>query len=302
MRIAISGASGLIGTALSADLTAAGNQVLTLVRRPSRSATEISWDPPSGLDPAVLSGVDAVVNLSGAPIAGKRWTAARKAELRGSRITPTASLAKAIAAADPAPGVMVCGSAIGYYGNTGERVADESAPAGRGFLADLVKDWEAAADAARTAGIRVVHVRSGVVLAAKGGMLGQLMRPFRFGLGAKIGSGDQYLSWISLTDEVRGIRFALDRDDVAGPVNLTAPEPITNAEFTKALAAALHRPALFTLPPPLLKAALGEVASELLASARVVPTRLLAVGFTFRDPDVRTALAAIAAASRLPDR
>jgi uncharacterized protein (TIGR01777 family) len=298
MRVAVSGASGLIGTALVADLAASGCDVVTLVRREVRSATEIRWNPAGDLNPALLSGVDAVVHLSGAPIAARRWTAARKAELRASRIVSTGTLAKAMAAADPAPAVLVCGSAIGYYGNTGEKVVDEGAPAGTGFLADLVKDWEAATGPAKAAGIRVVNIRTAVVLAAIGGMLSRLMLPFRFGLGAKIGSGTQYFSWISLTDEVRAIRFALDDDGVAGPVNLTAPEPVTNAEFTTALAGALHRPAALKLPSALLSAVLGELAGELLASARVVPTKLLKAGFTFRDPDIETALATILAAGR----
>lgn len=298
MRVAVSGASGLIGTALSADLTAAGDDVVRLVRREARSAGEIGWDPSSGLDPAALSGVDAVVHLSGAPIAARRWTPTRKAELRASRITSTSTLATAMAAATPPPRVLVCGSAIGYYGDTGDKAVDESGEAGTGFLPDLVRDWEAAAEPAAAAGVRVTSIRSGVVLAAEGGMLARLMLPFRLGLGARLGSGSAYLSWISLTDEVRAIKFALDRQDIAGPVNLTAPEPVTNAEFTKALASVLGRPALFTLPAPVLRAALGELASELLASVRVMPGRLLRAGFAFRDPDIRTALTTIVAARR----
>ena len=298
MRVAVSGVSGLIGAALSAQLTAAGDDVIRLVRRVATSADEIGWDPSSALDPAALGGVDAVVHLSGAPIGAKRWTPSRKAELRASRVTSTRTLATAMAAATPPPGVLVCGSAIGYYGDTGDKVVDESGRAGTGFLPDLVRDWEAAAEPAAAAGVRVATIRSGVVLAADGGMLGKLMLPFRLGLGAKLGPGSEYLSWISLTDEVRAIMFVLERQDIAGPVNLTAPEPVTNAEFTKALARALGRPALFTLPTPVLRAALGELAGELLTSVRVVPTRLLQAGFAFRDPDVRTALSTIVAAER----
>jgi uncharacterized protein len=298
MRVAVSGASGLIGTALSAELTAAGDNVVRLVRREARSAGEIGWDPSSALDPSVLNDVDAVVHLSGAPIAAKRWTSARKAELRASRITSTRTLATAMAFATPPPRVLISGSAVGYYGDTGDKIVDESGKAGTGFLPDLVRDWEAASEPAATAGIRVASIRSGVVLAAEGGMLGRLMLPFKLGLGAKIGSGSAYLSWISLTDEVRAIKFALDQHDIAGPVNLTAPEPVTNAEFTTALAKVLGRPSLFTLPAPVLRAALGEVAGELLASVRVVPTRLLQAGFTFRDPDIASALTAIVAARR----
>jgi uncharacterized protein len=296
MRIAVSGATGLIGTALCAEIAAAGDELVRLVRRPARSAGEIGWDPASALDPAALSGIDAVVHLSGAPIAAKRWTDARKAELRASRITSTSTLATAMAAATPTPLALICGSAIGFYGDTGDEVVDESARAGVGFLADLVRDWEAAAEPAADAGVRVACIRSGVVLAADGGMLGRLLLPFRLGLGAKIGSGAQYLSWISLTDEVRAIRFVLGRQDIAGAVNLTAPEPATNAEFTRALAKALHRPALLTLPSPVLRFALGELASELLASARVAPAKLLRAGFAFRDPDIEAALSTVVAA------
>jgi uncharacterized protein (TIGR01777 family) len=293
--VAISAASGLIGSALAGDLGADGVEVVRLVRRAARGADEIGWDPQAadGLDPAALAGVDAVVHLSGAPIAAGRWTAARKAELRSSRIASTSTLATAIAAADPAPGVLLCASAIGYYGDTGERTADESSPAGTGFLAELVRDWEAAADPARAAGTRLATFRSGVVLTASGGMLGRLLLPFRLGLGAKIGSGSQYFSWISLTDEIRAIRFLLGSAGASGPFNLTAPEPVTNAEFTRALAKALGRPAVLGVPSAALRAALGEVASELLGSARVVPARLEEAGFRFAHPDIATALGAL---------
>jgi uncharacterized protein (TIGR01777 family) len=295
VRVAISAASGLIGSALAGDLEADGADVLRLVRRPARSPTEISWNSQAaadGLDPAALRGVDAVVHLSGAPVAARRWTPARKAVLRSSRIQSTRTIASAMAAADPRPGVLLCASAIGYYGDTGDRAVDESAPGGAGFLAELVRDWEAAAHPASAAGIRVASFRSGVVLAADGGMLGRLLLPFRLGLGATLGSGRQYLSWISLTDEVRALRFLLGSADAAGPFNLTAPAPVTNAEFTRALAAALGRPALLNLPTVVLRTALGEVASELLGSARVRPARLRAAGFSFAHPDIATALKA----------
>jgi uncharacterized protein (TIGR01777 family) len=304
MRVAVSGASGLIGSALVAELAAASVDVVRLVRREPRSEDEIKWEPLAaarGLDPAVLSGVDAVVHLCGAPIADKRWTAARKAELRSSRIASTRTLAQAMATAaqssQSAPSVLICGSAMGFYGDTADRVVDEQAPGGTGFLAGLVRDWEAATEPATAAGIKVVNIRSGLVLAPRGGLLGRLLLPFKLGLGAKIGSGTQYMSWISLTDEVRAIRFLLDRQELAGPVNLTAPEPVTNAEFTRALAQALGRPSLLQLPGPLLKGALGELSVELLASTRVVPSRLTQAGFSFRDPDIRTALAAIVGAA-----
>jgi uncharacterized protein len=295
MRIAVSAASGLIGSALTRDLEADGADIVRLVRREARSPAEISWNPltAGGLDPSALRGVDAVIHLSGAPIAPRRWTSARKAVLRASRIQSTTTLAAAMAAGEPPPPVLLCASAAGYYGNTGERIVDESAPGGRGFLADLVRDWEAAAEPARAAGIRVASFRSGVVLSPKGGLLGSLLPPFRLGLGAKVGSGRQYLSWISITDEVRAIEFLLGSADASGPFNLTAPVPVTNAEFTRALAQALGRPAAFALPSAALKAALGEVTDELLGSARVVPARLQAAGFRFGHPDIATALAAL---------
>lgn len=300
MRVAVSAASGLIGSVLVGDLTSDGVEVVRLVRHEARSAAEIGWDPlaADGLDPAALAGVDAVVHLSGAPIAAGRWTQARKAELRFSRIQSTLTLATAMAAADRGPGVLVCASAIGYYGDTADRAVDETAACGTGFLAELVRDWEAAAEPARAAGLRVANFRSGVVLTSGGGMLGRLLLPFRLGLGAKVGSGRQYFSWISLTDEIRAIRFLLGSADAAGPFNLTAPEPVTNAEFTRALAKALGRPAVLALPSGALRAALGEVASELLGSVRVVPARLQAAGFSFTHPDIATALAAALAGQR----
>lgn len=296
MRIAVSATSGLIGTALVRELAAGGDDVVRLVRRPPRSSAEIRWQPeaPSaGLDPAALAGVGAVIHLSGAPVAARRWTPARKVVLRSSRIQSTSKLAAAMAACDPRPEVMICASAIGYYGDTGDRAVDESAPPGAGFLAELVGDWEAAAAPAREAGIRVVNLRSGLVLSRGGGLLGQLLPPFQLGFGAKIGSGRQYMSWISIADEISAIRFLLTSADATGAYNLTAPEPVTNAEFTRSLADALRRPALLTLPSPVLRMALGEVSGELLGSARVLPARLRAAGFSFAYPDIATALRAV---------
>jgi uncharacterized protein len=294
MRVVISGSSGLIGGALAADLADDGHQVTRLVRRPARGPGEVQWDPgaAAGLDPAAVSGADAVVHLSGAPVAARRWTPARKAELRASRIGSTHTLVQAVTAAVAPPAVLLCASAIGWYGDTGARVVDESAPAGSGFLAWLVRDWEAAADAARTAGIRVVSLRSGIVLSRHGGMLGSLLPLFRLGLGARVGAGSQYISWISLTDEVGAARFLLEQPGLDGPVNLTAPRPVTNAQLTAALASALGRPAVLRVPAPVLRAALGEVSSELLSSARVVPRKLLDAGFAFRYPDIASVLAA----------
>jgi uncharacterized protein len=295
VRIAVSAASGLIGTALVRELAGGGADVVRLVRRPARSSAEIRWQPeaPSGgLDAGALAGVNAVTHLSGAPLAARRWTPARKAVLRSSRIQSTSGLAAAMAACDPQPEVLISASAIGYYGDTGDRAVDETAPPGAGFLAELVRDWEAAAAPATEAGIRVVNIRSGLVLSRRGGLLGQLMPPFRLGFGAKIGSGRQYMSWISLADEISAIRFLLASAEAKGAYNLTAPEPVTNAEFTRSLADVLRRPALLTLPSPVLRMALGEVSGELLGSARVTPARLRSAGFSFAHPDIATALRA----------
>ncbi len=296
MRVAVSAASGLIGTALVRELAGGGADVVRLVRRPARSSAEISWRPDAaagGLDGAALRGVDAVVHLSGAPVADRRWTQSRKAVLRASRIQSTRVLAAAMAAADPRPAVLLCASAIGYYGDTADRAVDETAPSGDGFLAELVRDWEAAAEPASAAGIRVVNFRSGLVLAPGGGILGRLLLPFRLGAGAKIGSGRQYMSWISLADEISAISFLLASPDATGAFNLTAPRPVTNADFTRALAKAVRRPAVLTVPAVALRAALGEVASELLGSARVLPARLQAAGFSFAHPDIDSALGAL---------
>jgi hypothetical protein len=295
VRIVLSAASGLIGSALAASLASDGISVTRLVRRAPGAPGEVRWDPmvkAGDLDPAVLSGADAVVHLSGAPVAGGRWTQARKQVLRDSRIISTTAITEAIAAAPQPPPALLCGSAIGWYGGTGDRPATESDPAGTGFLADLVRDWEAAANRAAQGGTRVVSLRSGIVLSRQGGMLGPLLPLFRLGLGGRIGPGTQYLSWIARTDEVRAIRFLLDHDEISGPVNLTAPEPVTNAEFTAALAAAVHRPAVLTVPAGMLRTALGEVSGELLGSNRVAPARLTDAGFAFRYPGIRAALAA----------
>jgi uncharacterized protein (TIGR01777 family) len=294
MRVVIAGSSGLIGSALAADLSGEGHEVTRLVRHPARTAGELTWDPRTagGLDPAAVSGADAVVHLSGAPIAPRPWTAARKAELRASRIQSTDTLVQAISSAVAPPAVLACASATGWYGDTGDRVVDEGAPAGSGFLAWLARDWEAAAGQARAAGVRVANLRSGIVLSRHGGMVGSLLPLFRLGLGGRVGSGGQYLSWISLTDEVRAIRFVLGQADLDGPVNLTAPEPVTNAQFTAALARTVGRPAVLAVPASLLRAGLGEVSSELLSGARVTPRRLLDAGFVFRHPGIAGALAA----------
>lgn len=289
--------------------------MVRLARRPvpgtgGPAGTVSAWDPGAtdgGLDPRAFAGVTAVVHLAGAGIADRRWTAARKAEIRDSRVRGTRALATGLARLPNPPATLLCGSAIGWYGDTGGREVDESAPSGAGFLANLVRDWEQAADPARSAGIRTAHLRSGIVLASGGGTLGRLVPIFKLGFGLPLGPGTQYMSWISITDEVAAIRFLLGRPDIAGPVNATAPRPVTNAEFTAALNAALGHPAVLGLPvpglrlpasnlrvpTPALQLALGEVAGELLASARVLPRSLLQAGYRFRHPDVSSALAAV---------
>ncbi len=295
MRIAITASTGLIGGALTRDLVADGIEVVRLVRRSSTGPGEIQWDPaaPSGaLSPDALDGFDAVVHLSGAPVASGRWTPARKQELRTSRIDSTTALISAMLAAAQPPPVLIAASAIGWYGDTGSRPVNETAPAGSGFLATLVRDWEAATSPAAGAGIRVVNLRSGIVLSGRGGMLPRLELPFRLGLGAKFGTGGQYLSWITLADHIRAARFLLGQQGLSGPVNLTAPEPVTNAELTRALAAALHRPAVLQVPAGALRLALGEVSTELLGSCRALPARLQEAGFSFQHPTIGAALAA----------
>lgn len=295
MKIAITGSSGLIGHALTASLTADGHEVLRLVRRPPRGAGEVRWDPRAAdAGSPSLGGTDAVVHLAGAGVGDHRWTAAYKAELRASRILATRSLAHAVARSDPAPKTFIVASAIGWYGGTGGREVTEDSPAGNGFLARLASDWEASADPARDAGVRVAHTRSGMVLSPRGGALARLALPARFGLLPRFGDGSQVMSWISLTDEVRAIRFLIDTDGLSGPFNLTAPSPVTNAELTAALHKAMRRPDFgwLRVPAPLLRLALGEMSTELLTSARVTPKRLLDAGFQFRHPVIGQALRA----------
>jgi uncharacterized protein len=298
MKVAVTGSSGLIGTALTASLRADGHQVVRLVRRSPRAADEVRWDPRAADagDPP-LSGVDAAVHLAGAGVGDHRWTASYKAEIRASRVLATRALAAALAASAPKPAALVVASAIGWYGDTGGREVTEDAPAGKAFLSRVVHDWEAAADPAREAGIRVVHLRSGLVLGSGGGVLGRLGLPARFGVLPRFGDGHQVMSWISLTDEIRAVRFLLDgagADERGGPYNLTAPNPVTNSELTAALHAAFRRPDFpwLRVPAPVLKLALGEMSAELLTSARVLPARLLDAGFGFEHPIVGAALVA----------
>jgi uncharacterized protein (TIGR01777 family) len=295
MKVAVTGSSGLIGAALVAALRADGHQVIRLVRTAPAAADAVVWDPRAdrgGLDPRSLDGVAAVVHLAGAGVADKRWTPRYQAEIRDSRVQGTRALAGALAAMATPPGVLLSGSAIGWYGDTGGREVTESDPAGTGFLPELVRAWEAATGDAARAGIRVVTLRSGVVLSPEGGVLGRLLPLFRLGLGGRIGTGQQVMSWIGLSEWVAAARFLLGRDGVTGPVNLTTPFPVSNAEFTSALATAVHRPAVMLVPVPALKLAVGGVSSDILSSARVLPRRLLDEGYRFRHPGIAAALAA----------
>lgn len=290
MKVLIAGASGLIGTALTADLRAAGDEVVALVRRAAHSAHELSWDPARRWLPAgALDGVDAVVNLSGAGVGDRRWTPAYRSVIMSSRVDATATLATAIAATRPLP-AFVSSSAIGFYGDTGDAIVDESASPGTGFLTDVVLAWEAATAPAADAGARVVLVRTGLVMAANGGALGRMLPLFRAGLGGRLGTGRQWWSFISLRDEIRALRHCLAAPTAAGPFNLTAPQPARNVEVTHALGRILGRPTLASVPAFALRTALGGFAVEVLGSTRVVPTALLDAGFTFADPTIDAAL------------
>ena len=304
MKVAVTGSSGLIGNALVASLRIDGHEVIKLVRRPSRSPDEVRWDPraaDAGLMPAGLDRLDACVHLAGAGVMDRRWTARYKAEIRASRVLATRALAGALTKLSPPPATLLSGSAIGWYGDTGGRAVDESAPAGRAFLARVVEDWEAATEPAANAGIRVVYLRSGLVLTPRGGILARLLPLARLGLCPRFATGRQVMSWISLSDEIGAIRFLLERKGVSGPVNLTAPNPVSEAEFTARLTAAVGRRDLpwLRIPAPALRAALGEGAVELLTSARVVPGRLLEARYEFGHPALPEALSAELASSRL---
>ncbi|WP_327395217.1 TIGR01777 family oxidoreductase [Streptomyces phaeochromogenes] len=293
-RIAVAGASGLIGSALVRSLTADGHEVVRLVRRTPRAKDEVEWDPERQyVDAAGLVGCDAVVNLAGAGIGDHRWTDEYKRRIRDSRLLGTAALAEAVASLDRPPRVFLNGSAMGVYGDTGERAVDESAPPGIGFLPSLCVEWEEAAAPAEEAGVRTVFARTGLVVAAKGGAWGRLFPLFKAGLGGRMGDGRQYWSYIALHDHVAALRYLIDSESLAGPFNLTAPEPLTNREITAAMGRVLHRPAVFAVPAPVLKIVLGEMAQEVLGSQRVVPTRLLESGFTFAFPGIEEAIRAV---------
>lgn len=290
MRIVVAGASGLIGTALRESLTADGHEVLQMVRRESRGPDEVPWDPTRGeIDAEALKGADGVVNLAGAGLGDRRWTDEYKQVIRDSRIDSTRLLAETLAAIDPRPPVLVNASGSGVYGpDRGDEVLDESSATGTGFLADLVLDWESATAPAQSAGVRVCTLRTGLVMTRRGGALQRQLPFFKLGIGGPLGSGRQWWSHVSLIDTVRAIRFLLECETCSGPYDVSAPEPATNAEFTRVLGRALGRPALLPVPPIALRIYLGEFAQDVLGSLRVLPTRLLDAGFTFQHPDAES--------------
>jgi uncharacterized protein (TIGR01777 family) len=299
MKIVVTGSSGLIGSALvrvlSSESEGHAHQVLRLVRREASADDEVSWDPAAGRGPDLdrLRGLDAAINLAGAGLGDHRWSDRYKQEIVESRTSSTRLLAEALASLDPKPAVLLSGSAIGIYGDTGDRSVDEEAPTATDFAATTARDWEAAAAAASKAGIRTVFLRSGIVLSTKGGALAKALPLFKAGVGGRLGSGRQYISWIARPDHIAAMRFLLDADDVSGPVNLTAPNPVTNREYTKAIAAAVHRPAFFPAPTLALKAVLGEFAGNVVGGQRVLPQRLVDAGFEFGYPEIDAALRAL---------
>ncbi len=301
MKILVTGSTGLLGRALVSELKNAGHTVCRLVRPVTNpellagsDGFDVRWDPATGELGGAAVGADAVVNLAGASIADGRWTAERKKVLRSSRVDTTRALVSALAKMAARPRVLVSASATGYYGNRGDEVLTEESQPGTGFLSELAGEWEREAEKAEVLGIRVVLARIGVVLARDGGALPQMARPFRLGVGGKLGSGQQWMSWVSLEDAVAALRVGLENGTVRGPVNVVSPQPLRNAEFTRALANALHRPALFPAPAFALRLALGEMADALLLSSqRVVPAKLENMCYRFLHSDLQTVLAQI---------
>lgn len=293
MRIALTGSTGLIGTALTRSLRSDGHDVVRLVRRPAKTGDEVEWDPARQyVDTAGLVGCEAVFHLAGAGVGDRRWTAAYKKEIRDSRVLGTAAVAEALASLDTPPHTFVVGTAVGYYGDTGDRAVDESEPAGEGFLAGVCQEWEEAAAEAEEAGIRTAFARTGLVVSREGGAWGRLFPLFKAGLGGRLGDGTQYWSYISLHDEIAALRHILDAEELSGPVNLTAPTPVTNREVTAAMGRVLRRPTPFAVPAPVLRAALGGFADDVTGSQRVLPTRLLESGFDFAFPGIDEAVRA----------
>lgn len=296
MKVLVSGATGLIGAALGHALKDQGHQVVPLTRNPDGvDGPAVGWDPArSELDPSALEGFDAVVHLAGESIASGRWTEARKKRIRDSRVKGTALLADTLARLEKKPEVMVSASAIGLYGDRGDEKLDERSDPGSGFLAEVCIDWEAAAEPARRAGIRVVHPRFGLVLSAEGGALAKMLPAFKLGMGGKIGDGEQYMPWVTLPDVVGALGWAITRKDLTGPMNVTAPEPVKNAEFTKILGRVLGRPTLLPVPGFAARLALGEMGDQLLlSSARVLPVVATEQGYPFQHTELEAGLRAV---------
>jgi uncharacterized protein (TIGR01777 family) len=291
MRIAITGATGFIGTRLHASLREAGHHVVTVGRRRQSGESDVTWDPPTGtIDAIKLRGIDAVVHLAGESIA-QRWTTGARRAIQASRVQGTGLIARTVAALDPKPSVLVAMSGVGIYGDCGEDVVDETRPHGLGFLAETAQLWEASANPARAAGIRVVHPRLGIALHRSGGALERLLPIFSLGVGGRIGSGKQWMPWIALSDVLEGLRFMIEHPSLMGPVNLVSPWPVRNAEFTRVLARVLHRPALAMVPEFAVRLAFGQMGVEtVIGGQRAVPVKLTGAGFEFRHGDLESAL------------
>jgi uncharacterized protein (TIGR01777 family) len=299
MNILVSGSSGLLGGKLLPRLREAGHQVFRLVRRKPAAPDERRWNPEERVDPIVLDRIDAVIHLAGDNIGEGRWTEEKKRQIRDSRVNGTRRLAQAIAEAPSPPKSLICASATGYYGNRGDALLDETSPAGMGFLPEVCREWEQAADAARAKGVRVANARLGVVLSTEGGALAKLLLPFKMGVGGVVGDGKQYWSCIGVEDAAAVFQFLVENDKLSGPVNAVMPEAVTNYEFTKTLGRILGRPTLFPLPKMMARLALGQMADELiLASTRVAPKALQAAGFVYSAPTIEAALRATLEAHR----
>jgi uncharacterized protein (TIGR01777 family) len=293
MKILVSGASGLVGSAVAGSLSARGDRVIQLVRStPKDTQREVLWNPKKGIeDTGTLEGVDAVIHLAGEPIAEGRWTEEKKRRIRESRVEGTRVLSEALARMTRKPSVLLSASAIGYYGGRGDEILTEESAPGDDFLAKVCRDWEGATAPAASAGIRVANMRFGVILSPEGGALQKMLTPFKFGLGGRLGSGHQYMSWIAIDDVVGAVLHLLEKEAARGPVNVVAPNPATNSEFTKALGEALSRPTIFSVPKFAVRLAFGEVADlALLASQRVEPRRLKESGYVFKYPELSVAL------------
>lgn len=292
-RVLVSGASGPIGAALLPSLKSRGFQITRLVRGQPSGEDQISWDPAEPLAPESISGFDAVIHLAGESVVG-RWTSDKKTKIRDSRVLGTRNLAQSLAQAKDRPRVLISASAVGYYGDRGEELLREESPSGSGFLAEVCREWEAANQPASEAGIRTAQIRIGVVLSPSGGALQKMLPPFRMGVGGNLGSGRQWMSWVHIQDLVGAVHHILKTDLLQGPVNLVAPKPVTNAEFTKTLGAVLSRPTIFPVPAFAAKLAFGQMAEEvLLGSQRVEPAKLIASGYPFQYNDLRKALEAV---------